>query len=141
MQWAHVTQMEGAMGRQPAPSAPVRSDGSGPRNSLGPNTAVVVKAWPLVVTAFSVIAFAVGLTWKVASELNTITSNAAADRSRILILETSVATKGDVQSTVQAAGEASYRRMRKMLGRGVIQCDRFGGASTCKILFPADEGD
>jgi hypothetical protein len=113
------------------------SEGSGPRNSIGPNTAVVVKAWPLIVTAFSILAFAVALTWKVAAELNTINANATADRTRILILETSVATKADVQ----AASEAGSRRMRKMLGRVIISCDKFGGASTCRTLLPADEGD
>lgn len=133
---AHVSHYQDGvnMARSPSPSQTADPGGSGPRNRLGPKTTVEVNAWALIVTVAGVFAFAISITTAAVGRLHAIEDHAKESAGRITALEQNVVTREDLR----AANAMSLTAMRKLLGAAVIQCDKFGGDSQCKIMFHAD---
>ena len=127
------------MGRSPVPSnATTDTGGSGPnKNKITPSTVVVLNLGLVLTIVGGIIVAAVTGTWAVSHLLNETAASIEHQRARIEFIERQMVTKEDLANGLREAS----KQMRLMLGAGVISCDKFGGASTCKIMFPAGAGE
>jgi hypothetical protein len=139
MQLAHLATMEPqVMGRSQPPQAQTSDPGSGPnKNKITPSTVVVLNLGLVLTIVGGIIAAAVTGTWAVSRLLNETSANIEQSRARIEFIERAMVTKSDLADGLRESGH----QIRLMLGAGVITCDKFGGASTCKIMFPASAGE